>query len=151
MYAIRSYYVFLNTLGVVNCTSVQEPKLTDYVDPFIGTAFTGHTYPAATTPFGMVQVGPDNGVMGWEFCSGYHNDSKTIMGFSHTHLSGTGASDMGDILFMPVVGDVPFVPGEEENPSSGYRSSFSHDSEKASPGYYSVKLDDYNVLRNNFV
>jgi len=139
-------FLFLATLGVISCTTVQESKLTDYVDPFIGTAFTGHTYPAATTPFGMVQVGPDNGVMGWEFCSGYHNDSKTIMGFSHTHLSGTGASDMGDILFMPVVDDVPFVPGEEENPSSGYRSSFSHDSEKASPGYYSVKLDDYNVL-----
>ncbi len=143
----RLNYLFLFlALIVISCTSVQESKLTDYVDPFIGTAFTGHTYPAATTPFGMVQVGPDNGIEGWEFCSGYHNDSKTIMGFSHTHLSGTGAADMGDILFMPVVGDVPFSPGEEENPSSGYRSSFSHDSEKASPGYYSVMLDDYQVM-----
>ncbi len=132
--------------GMISCSSVQQPGPAGYVDPFIGTAYTGHTYPAATTPFGMVQVGPDNGVKGWEFCSGYHDGSKSIMGFSHTHLSGTGASDMGDILFMPVVGDVPFSPGTEEDPSSGYRSSFSHDSEQASPGYYKVKLDDYQIL-----
>ncbi len=102
--------------------------------------------PGATTPFGMVQVGPDNGIKGWEFCSGYHNQSKTIMGFSHTHLSGTGATEMGDIMLIPVVVKVPFSAGEEENPSSGYRSSFSHDSEQASPGYYRVKLDDYNIF-----
>jgi len=130
---------------IIGCASAKnEPA--DYVNPFIGTAFTGHTYPGATTPFGMVQVGPDNGTTGWEFCSGYHSESKTIMGFSHTHLSGTGASDMGDILFMPVTGDVSFSPGKEEDPSTGYRSSFSHESEKACPGYYRVKLDDYNIV-----
>lgn len=116
-----------------------------YVDPFIGTAYTGHTYPGATTPFGMVQVGPDNGTDGWKFCSGYHTDSRSIIGFSHTHLSGTGASEMGDILFMPVVGDVPFHAGEADNPADGYRSSFSNESEVASPGYYKVILDDYNI------
>jgi len=137
---------FIALFGMAGCSSVQQPGPAGYVNPFIGTAYTGHTYPAATTPFGMVQVGPDNGVKGWEFCSGYHDGSTSIMGFSHTHLSGTGASDMGDILFMPVVGDVPFVPGDEKNPSSGYRSSFSHDSEKASPGYYSVELADYHIL-----
>ncbi|MGV8134055.1 MAG: GH92 family glycosyl hydrolase [Mangrovibacterium sp.] len=140
------FAMFLALFGIIGCSSVQQPEPASYVDPFIGTAYTGHTYPGATTPFGMVQVGPDNGIKGWEFCSGYHDQSKTIMGFSHTHLSGTGASDMGDILLMPVTGDVPFIPGDEENPSSGYRSSFSHDSEKASPGYYSVRLDDYNIL-----
>lgn len=122
-----------------------QRKVLDYVNPFIGTAFTGHTYPGATTPFGMVQLGPDNGTDGWKFCSGYHTDSKSIIGFSHTHLSGTGASDMGDILLMPVVGDVPFEAGKEDSPQHGYRSSFSNESEMASPGYYKVKLNDYNI------
>ncbi len=132
--------------GMIGCSPSVQTVPADYVDPFIGTAYTGHTYPAATTPFGMVQAGPDNGIKGWEFCSGYHDASTTIMGFSHTHLSGTGAADMGDIMIMPVVGDVPFTPGEEENPSGGYRSSFSHDSEHASPGYYRVTLDDYDII-----
>lgn len=118
----------------------------EFVDPFIGTAYTGHTYPGATTPFGMVQVGPDNGTDGWKFCSGYHTDSPSIIGFSHTHLSGTGASEMGDILLMPVVGDVPFRAGEADQPASGYRSAFSNTSEEASPGYYKVLLKDYDVL-----
>ena len=116
-------YIVLFTIlspffGMIGCSPSVQTVPADYVDPFIGTAYTGHTYPAATTPFGMVQVGPDNGVSGWEFCSGYHDASKTIMGFSHTHLSGTGAADMGDIMIMPVVGDIPFSPGEEENPSA---------------------------------
>lgn len=146
--AFSQAVVIFSLWGLGGCTSetVQQTRNSNFVDPFIGTAYTGHTYPAATTPFGMVQVGPDNGISGWEFCSGYHDGSKTIMGFSHTHLSGTGASDMGDILLMPVVGDVPFIPGTEENPASGYRSSFSHDTEKAGPGYYQVKLDKYNIL-----
>jgi len=83
------FAMFLALLGIIGCSSVQQPEPASYVDPFIGTAYTGHTYPGATTPFGMVQVGPDNGIKGWEFCSGYHDQSKTIMGFSHTHLSGT--------------------------------------------------------------
>ena len=139
------FFVLIATI-FLGCNGKKAIDLTQFVDSFIGTAYTGHTYPGATTPFGMVQVGPDNGIRGWEFCSGYHSDSKTIMGFSHTHLSGTGAAEMGDIMLLPVTGDVPFFPGEEENPSSGYRSSFSHDSEKASPGYYRVRLDDYNIL-----
>lgn len=119
---------------------------TDFVNPFIGTATVGHTYPAATLPFGMVQVGPDTGNKGWDWCSGYHSQDSSIIGFSHTHLSGTGASDMGDILLMPVVSEPVFDAGHKENPESGYRSRFSHSSETARPGYYSVKLDDYNVL-----
>jgi len=121
-------------------------KYIQYVDPFIGTDYNGHTYPAATTPFGMVQVGPDNNMRGWEYCSGYRSKSKTIMGFSHTHLSGTGCGDIGDILFMPVVGKVSFSSGKEEDSSTGYRSTFDYDSEKASPGYYCVMLNDYHIF-----
>ena len=123
-----------------------HPSVTQFVNPFIGTATVGHTYPAATTPFGMVQVGPDTGIKGWAYCSGYHSQDSSIMGFSHTHLSGTGAADMGDILFMPVTGEPVFNPGTSENPGSGYRSGFSHASEIAKPGYYAVKLDDYNIF-----
>ncbi len=121
----------------------QENDLTQYVDPMIGTAEHGHVFPGATLPFGMVQLSPDEEVGGWDWCSGYNYSSKTIMGFSHTHLSGTGAMDYGDILFMPTVGKVVVVPGTDENPSAGYRSGFNHSTEKASPGYYKVFLDRY--------
>ncbi len=126
-------------------STVWGQALTTFVDPFIGTATVGHTYPAATTPFGMVQVGPDTGVKGWEYCSGYHSPDNSIIGFSHTHLSGTGAADMGDILIMPTIGEPRFEPGVKENPGSGYRSRFTIASEKAQPGYYAVKLDDPNI------
>ena len=89
-----------------------KDDLTQYVDPFIGTAFTGHTFPGSATPFGMVQVSPDTGIDGWKHCSGYHEDDDIIRGFSHTHLSGTGCPDMGDVMLMPVVGEVSFkCPG----------------------------------------
>ena len=129
-----------------NLSPISAQPLTTFVDPFIGTATVGHTYPAATLPFGMVQVGPDTGVKGWEYCSGYHSPDNSIIGFSHTHLSGTGAADMGDILLMPMVGEPRFEPGTKENPGSGYRSRFTLSSEKAQPGYYAVKLDDPNVF-----
>ncbi|GHT18219.1 alpha-1 2-mannosidase [Bacteroidia bacterium] len=120
-------------------------RLTDFVDPFIGTAYVGHTHPAAQLPFGMVQVGPDTGTDKWEHCAGYYNEDKSIIGFSHTHLSGTGCPDMGDILFMPVTGDGSFDRGDENDTQTGYRSLFSHDSEEAHPGYYKVVLDDYGI------
>lgn len=126
-------------------SSPQQVSYTDYVNPFIGTATVGHTYPGATVPFGMVQLSPNTGEKGWEHCSGYHSRDSTIIGFSHTHLSGTGAADMGDILFMPVVGPTVFEAGSESDPDSGYRSRFIHGSEKASPGYYSVRLDAYDI------
>jgi len=108
-----------------------------YVNPMIGTGGTGHTFPAATVPFGMVQVGPDTRVDGsWEGCSGYHYSDTEIYGFSHTHLSGTGCSDYGDIMLMPYVGPMP-----KPWTKGFYRSSFSHRSEKAEAGYYSVMLD----------
>ena len=125
--------------------AIQEDRLTDFVDPFIGTGYHGHTYPGAAFPFGQIQLSPDNGTQGWDWCSGYHYSDNSIMGFSHTHLSGTGATDLADILFMPTVGELKFIPGKKENPGEGYRSRFRHETEKASPGYYSVYLDDYKV------
>jgi len=117
------------------------------VDPFIGTGGHGHTFPGATTPHGMVQLSPDTRAMGWDGCSGYHYSDSSILGFSHTHLSGTGIGDYGDILFMPFQGETLIDEGDEENPDSGYRSRFSHSEEKAEPGYYAVRLsdDDINV------
>ena len=120
--------------------------LTKCVDVFIGTGGHGHCYPGPTMPFGMVQLSPDTGVGDWDHCSGYHHDDTSIMGFSHTHLSGTGAADLLDILVMPRTGPVRTDPGTRENPTSGYRSRFSHSTEKAEPGYYTVFLDDYKIL-----
>lgn len=116
---------------------------TDYsaiVNPFIGTDFTGNTYPGAQVPFGMVQLSPDNGLPGWDRISGYFYPDSTIAGFSHTHLSGTGAGDLYDISFMPVT--LPYV--EAEAPLGIY-SKFSHDDEEASAGYYRVMLKDYGI------
>lgn len=118
-------------------------KVLHYVNPMIGTGGHGHTFPGAATPFGMVQLSPDTYNEGWDWCSGYHITDNSIMGFSHTHLSGTGRGDFLDILLMPLVGDVKLKPGSRENPDEGYRSRFKHENEKASPGYYQVYLDDY--------
>lgn len=110
-----------------------------YVNPFIGTGGTGHTFPGATVPYGMVQLSPDTRIDGsWEGCSGYHYSDNRIYGFSHTHLNGTGVSDYGDILLIPTMGEPSFD-------NKIYSSTFSHASEKASAGFYSVKLDKNNI------
>jgi len=119
------------------------------VDPFIGTGGEGHTYPGATVPFGMVQLSPDTRIQprkdayGW--AAGYRHDDRTIVGFSHTHFSGTGHSDLGDVLLMPISGEVKLERGNPDQPGSGYTSRFRHDDETAQPGYYAVTLDDYGV------
>jgi predicted alpha-1,2-mannosidase len=118
---------------------------TRYVNNFVGTGGHGHTHPAAAVPFGVVQIGPDTFNEGWDWCSGYHYSDSSIMGFSHTHLSGTGVGDMLDVLVMPMTGELRTEPGTREKPSSGYRSRFSHSKESATPGYYSVMLDDYGI------
>lgn len=118
----------------------------DEVNPFLGTAGHGHAYPGATVPFGMVQLSPDTRIGTWDGCSGYHYSDSTIMGFTHTHLSGTGAPDLGDVLLMPTVGPIHLDAGPADQPGQGYRSRFSHDREKASPGYYQVFLEDPKVL-----
>jgi predicted alpha-1,2-mannosidase len=118
---------------------------TRFVNVFIGTGGHGHTYPGASVPFGMVQLSPDTYNEGWDWCSGYHYSDASIMGFSHTHLSGTGVGDMLDVLLMPGTGPDKLNPGPRENASAGYRSSFSHKDETATPGYYSVLLRDYGI------
>ena len=110
------------------------------VDPTIGTGGHGHTYPGASVPFGMVQLSPDTHDSGWDWCSGYHRSDQSIMGFSHTHLSGTGAADLLDVLLMPTVGELKLEPGTRERPEDGYRSRFSHADETTAPGAYAVKL-----------
>ncbi len=122
-----------------------EEDLTKFVKIAIGTGGHGHTYPGATVPFGMVQLSPDTFNDGWDWCSGYHYSDSSIMGFSHTHLSGTGASDMLDFLLMPGTGPAKIFPGSRQNPGEGYRSRFSHEEEIAEPGYYSVILRDYGI------
>jgi predicted alpha-1,2-mannosidase len=116
-----------------------------WVDVLIGTGGHGHTYPGATVPFGMVQLSPDTGVGDWDHCSGYHIRDTSIMGFSHTHLSGTGAADLLDVLLMPSLGEVHINPGSPEDSTAGYRSRFSHSDEHGEPGYYSVVLKDYGI------
>ena len=133
-------------LMLLGLTISAQKNLTQYVDPFIGTGGHGHTFPGATMPFGMVQLSPDTRLTGWDGCSGYHYSDNVIYGFSHTHLSGTGISDYGDILLMPTVGDVSLDELVDGKTDKGYASPFSHQNETARPGYYSVRLDDGNIL-----
>ncbi len=116
---------------------------TPFVNPFIGTGGHGHTYPGATAPFGMMQLSPDTRHTGWDGCSGYHYSDSIIYGFSHTHLSGTGVSDYGDLLIVPQNGKPRIDPGYKSK--KGYGSTFSHDNELASPGFYQVHLDEGNI------
>jgi predicted alpha-1,2-mannosidase len=134
-----------------------DSNLIPFVDPMIGTKNMGHTYPGATTPFGMVQLSPETNNVPmydtegnyiketYKYCSGYQYDDNTIFGFSHTHFSGTGHSDLGDFLIMPTTGALMLEPGKVNLPGSGYHSEFSHENEKAEAGYYQVILDDYNI------
>ncbi|MBS1054694.1 GH92 family glycosyl hydrolase [Gluconobacter kondonii] len=119
------------------------------VDPRIGTGGAGHTYPGATVPFGMIQLSPDTAMTdfhhAYAWAAGYQYDDPTIMGFSHTHFSGAGHSDLGDVLVMPIAGDVRLEPGDAAVPESGYRSRFRHATEVETPGYYAVTLDDYKI------
>ena len=143
-------------MTVMMSASVMAQGPSSYVNPMIGTDGMGHTFPGACVPFGGVQLSPDtdnvphniDGVYQkrtYEYCAGYRWQDKTIVGFSHTHFSGTGHSDLGDILVMPGTGSVKLVPGTAEDPDSGYRSRFSHDTEKSVPGYYEVLLEDSGV------
>jgi predicted alpha-1,2-mannosidase len=121
-------------------------RLTDFVDPFIGTAAHGHTYPGAAWPFGQIQLSPDNGTQGWDWCSGYNYADSTISGFSHLHLSGTGIGDLADISFLPVTQPVTFTANEKNSAFvSRYAAKFSHSDESAKAGYYSVRLKSNDV------
>ncbi|MDR1415520.1 MAG: GH92 family glycosyl hydrolase [Odoribacteraceae bacterium] len=120
--------------------------LTRYVNPFVGTAAFGNTYPGAQTPFGGIQISPDTDRDYYDAAAGYKYSRQTLLGFSLTHLSGTGIPDLGDFLFVPGTGKIHFNPGTHERPDDGYRSRFSHQREWASPGYYAVELPDHGVL-----
>ncbi len=134
-----------------------QENLVQYVKPIIGTDKMGHTYPGATVPFGSVQLSPETDTIPYEadghynndvykYCAGYQYQDKTIVGFSHTHFSGTGHSDLGDFLVMPTTGKLMMNPGTAVNPGSGFRSPFSHATEVAEAGYYKVKLERYHIL-----
>jgi predicted alpha-1,2-mannosidase len=120
-------------------------KLLSYVDPFIGSGSHGHVFVGASVPFGGVQIGPNNFYKGWDWCSGYNYQDSVLIGFSQTHLSGTGIGDLADVLMMPYTGPIKLDRGIETKPGSGYASKYSHKNETAKPGYYSVKLLDYNI------
>lgn len=138
--------IFLTALSSTAVAQVKPAaQLTKYVDPYIGTGFHGHVFLGANVPFGAVQLGPVNLSEGWDWCSGYHYSDSTITGFSHTHLSGTGIGDLGDISIMPVTGNVKLTKGKAGDEQSGYYSLFSHSDEVTKPGYYSVKLKRYGI------
>jgi predicted alpha-1,2-mannosidase len=151
MKTIFYFFLIFITATISSCTSdakidfspaIADRPLTEYVNNFIGTGGHGHTYPGATMPFGMMQLSPDTRLDGWDGCSGYHYSDDVIYGFSHTHLSGTGVSDYGDILLMPTD---KAVYNNGADGKEGYSSKFSHDKENASPGYYEVHLDDTHI------
>ncbi|MDQ1141005.1 GH92 family glycosyl hydrolase [Pedobacter agri] len=123
----------------------KSAKLTSFVDPIIGSAKHGHVFVGANVPFGAVQLGPNNIMEGWDWCSGYNYVSNTITGFSHTHLSGTGIGDLGDISIMPVTGATVLEKGKKGAEEKGYLSTFTHENEIAKAGYYSVLLDKYKI------
>lgn len=132
---MKKVIIFLIVLSL----KISAQDLTKYVNPFIGTGGHGHNFPGASLPFGMVQLSPDTRLSGWDGCGGYHYSDSVIYGFSHTHLSGTGVPDYCDVLLMPTVGEIKFINKE-------YCSGFSHKNESASPGYYSVMLEKYNIF-----
>lgn len=145
-------FVFL----LIFIAKLSAQSLVSYVNPFVGTKNMGHTFPGATAPFGMVQLSPEtkqvpymkdgkyNGET-YRYCSGYQYNDSTIFGFSHTHFSGVGHSDLGDFLMMPTTGKLNLEPGEAGKPKSGYHSQFSKNTEHANPGFYEVMLDDYGI------
>ena len=135
--------VFLTMILSASVAAQPTVRLTDHVNPFIGTGGHGHTYPGPSLPFGMIQPGPDTRLTGWDGCSGYHYSDSRIFGFSHTHLSGTGIADYADVLVMPATGEVRLNNGSDGRP--GYSSAFSHSEEVATPGYYAVTLKDYGI------
>jgi predicted alpha-1,2-mannosidase len=151
------FILFVFISGACITANGQQKDFTQYVNPLTGTQKMGHTYPGATVPFGAIQLSPDtdtillfaNGKYNpdvYKYCAGYNYDDNTIVGFSHTHFSGTGHSDLGDFLIMPTVGKLQLNPGTKDAPQTGFRSVFSHSTEVAKPGYYKVKLEDDGII-----
>jgi predicted alpha-1,2-mannosidase len=156
MRAHLPFVVLFSSVVFIVQAQNKTTNLIQYANPIIGTEKMGHTFPGATVPFGSVQLSPDTDTLSYDYngkynkdiykyCAGYQYDDKTIVGFSHTHFSGTGHSDLGDFLIMPTTGTLQLNPGTEDKPETGYRSVFTHASEVAEPGYYKVKLEDHNI------
>jgi len=145
---MKQYHLLLFIVATVTfgCRNVpqqaQETDLIQFVDPFIGSDYHGHVFVGASVPFGAVQLGPNNETQGWDWCSGYHYSDSILIGFAHTHLSGTGIGDLGDIVFMPVSEN--FQPEGTDIPYS-WKSRYSHEKEQAAPGYYFVHIERYNI------
>ena len=153
---LRRYFIFHILFFIFTIAASAQGSKCDYVNPFIGTEGMGHMFPGACAPFGAVQLSPDTDTIPhnvgghyqdrvYEYCAGYQHTDSTIVGFSHTHLSGTGHSDLGDLLIMPQTGALQLNPGTRDNPDGGYRQRFSHDTEEARSGYYAVTLADNGV------
>lgn len=140
-YYITICFILLAFLSL----KAQDTLLVSYVRPLVGTSGYGNTYPGSQIPFGGIQISPDTDFDFYDAASGYKYDHSTLLGFSLTHLSGTGIPDLGDFLFIPGTGKIHFTPGTHENPDDGYRSRYSHEREWASPNYYAVDLLDYDV------
>jgi len=151
---MKKKYAFVISIISFSITGLFAQDYTSFVNPFVGTQNMGHTFPGATAPFGMVQLSPETNQQAmfvdgkynsetYRYCSGYQYEDSTIFGFSHTHFSGTGHSDLGDFLLMPTTGKLNLEPGKVGE--EGYHSSFSHETEIAEPGYYSVHLEDKNI------
>jgi len=144
----KIFVLFFSLLLFSNAFALEETTkdFTRYVNPLVGTGGHGHTFPGATVPFGAVQLSPDTRTDDWDGSSGYHYSDSSIWGFSHTHLNGTGIPDYCDILFAPTIGEPEFFARKGDLSENGYASAFKHENEKAEAGYYSVKLDEGNIL-----
>ena len=138
-------FIAILLLTALQCGNAQTRDVARYVDPYIGTGDHGHVFLGAHVPFGAVQVGPNNYVKGWDWCSGYHYSDSIVTGFSQMHLSGTGIGDLGDILMMPYTGKVLTSPGTEKSPLSGWATLYTHKDEVVKPGYFSMNLKAYSV------
>ena len=141
-----SQLLFATALLCAIASAKADPRLSDYVRPFVGSQGEGNTFPGPSAPFGMIQISPDTDTTNWNTDSGYEYTDPTILGFSLTHLSGTGCPDLGDFLFVPQVGKPEFVSGEKDHPEQGYQSPFAHADESAAAGYYKVKLQKSGVV-----
>lgn len=142
--ALTSCFLLATGSGVAQRDYSKSEGLLQYVDPYIGSGYHGHVFVGTSVPYGMVQLGPSNIHKGWDWCSGYHYSDSILIGFSHTHLSGTGCTDLGDILIMPL-NEICTPRGNQDDIRDGYASRYSHDNEIARPEYYSLLLDRYNI------
>lgn len=139
-----SCLLFIAGIGFAQHASLRNEDALKYVDPYIGSDYHGHVFVGTNVPYGMIQLGPSNIHKGWDWCSGYHYSDSILIGFSHTHLSGTGCTDLGDILIMPL-NEIRTPRGNQDDIQGGYASKYSHDNEIVRPEYYSLLVDRYGI------